>query len=192
MLVSVLKGNAPDGSFILPEGTHITKREISALVMVANGIDNQDAAKKFGIGVNTFRNHVFNVMQKLGANNRAHAIILAIQNGIIEVVEKKKLGYSHDIYYLCISCERAFSSNEVLEVEGKTVTINHVKTTLSPDYFCPYEGCHELATLGIKWEDVRQYHPEYTNVPEHGVKYDFDLNKYLVEKGYVREVIEKE
>ena len=102
MLVRVLTGNAPDGSFIIPEDIHVTRREIGALVLVANGLGNEEAAKKFGVSVNTFRNHVFNVMQKLGANSRAHAIVLAIQNGILEVDEKRRIEcMSHSRYRWC-------------------------------------------------------------------------------------------
>jgi len=186
MLVSVLRGNAPDGSFIIPEDIHVTRREISALVLVANGLDNQSAADKFGVSVNTFRNHVFNVMKKLGANSRAHAIVLAIQKGIIEVAEKRTLGdMTPDDYYLCIFCNRAFNRDEVIEVESKTIIVNHVEMTPPPEFICPYEGCDGWATHGINWNVVRKEHPEYPEIPERGVEYDFDLNKYLLVRGYL-------
>lgn len=193
MLVRVLNGNAPDGSFIIPEDIHITRREIGALVLVANGIDNQDAAKKFGVSVNTFRNHVFNVMQKLDAHSRAHAIVLAIQNGIIEVAEKRTMGnMTHDNYYLCIFCERAFNFDEVIEVEPKTVIVNHVQMTLPPEFICPYEGCNGWATYGVDWKVVRKDHPEYPEIPEKDKVYDFDLDKYLRKNGFISEVIKKD
>ena len=150
-------------------------------------MDNKEAAGKFSVTENTFRNHVFNVMKKLGANSRAHAIVLAIQNGIIEVDEKRTLGdMTPDNYYLCIFCERAFNFNEVIEVESKTIIVNHVEMTPPPELICPYEGCNGWATDGIDWKVVRKEHPEYPEVPEHGVEYDFDLNKYLLGRGYIQ------
>ena len=193
MIVRVLNGNAADGSFVIPEDIHITRREISALVVVANGLDNKDAAEKFGVSVNTFRNHVYNVMQKLGANSRAHAIVLAIQNGIIEVAEKRTLeNMTPDNYYLCIFCGRAFNFDETIEVPGKSIVVNHVEMTLPPEFICPYEDCNGWAENAVDWEVVRKDHPEYPEVPEHGVVYDFDLKKYLREEGFISEVIKKD
>ena len=186
MLVRVLRGNAPDGSFNLPENIHVTRREIGALVLVANGLDNEDAAKKFGVSVNTFRNHVFNLMKKLGANNRAHAIVIAIQNGIIEVAEKRTLERpAPDRYRYCVFCERAFKDGEAIAVQPKTITVNHVKMTLPDEYICPYEGCRGWVEHSVHWEDVREDHPEYPEIPERNVKYDFDWNKWLRDMGYM-------
>jgi len=186
MLVKVLKGNAPDGSFNLPENIHVTRREIGALVLVANGLDNEDAAKKFGVSVNTFRNHMFNLMKKLGANNRAHAIVLAIQNGIIEVAEKRTLERTApDRYYLCIFCLKTFKHDEVIKVEPKTITVNHVKMTLPPDFICPHKGCSGWAEQSVDWDVVREEHPEYPKIPEHNVEYDFDEKKYWKDMGYI-------
>lgn len=185
MLVRVLTGNAHDGSFIIPEDIHITRREIAALVMVANGLDNKNAAEKFGVSVNTFRNHVYNVMQKLGANSRAHAIVLAIQNGILEVAEKRTIeSMARDNYHWCPFCEKVFDFEDAIEVEGKTVVINHVKRTMSPEIICPYEGCKGSALFGVPWNDVRKEHPEYPEIAEIGVKYYFSMDKYLRDQDY--------
>ena len=193
MIVRVLNGNAADGSFVIPEDIHITRREISALVVVANGLDNKDAAEKFGVSVNTFRNHVYNVMQKLGANSRAHAVVLAIQNGIIEVAEKRTLeDMTPDNYYLCMFCDRAFNFDETIEVPGESIVVNHVEMTPPPEIICPYEGCNASAFHSVDWKVVCKDHPAYPEVPEHGVTYDFDFNKYLREEGFIREVIKKD
>lgn len=187
MLVRVLTGNEPDGSFIIPKDIHVTRREIGALALVANGLSNEEAADKFGVRVNTFRNHVFNVMQKLGANNRAHAIVIAIQNGIIEVAQKRTLdNMTPDNHYLCIFCERAFGSDEVIEVPRKSIIVNHVEMTPPPELICPYAGCGGWVTYAVDWKVVRKDHPEYPAVPEHGIVYDFDVDKYLRDEGYIR------
>ena len=186
MLVRVLRGNAADGSFLLPENIHITRKEITALVLVAMGWKNEEGAKKFGVSVNTFRNHVFNAMKKLGAKSREHAIILAIQNGIIEVAEKRTLeSMKSYTYYACTFCQRAFRKDEVMEVEGKTIVVNHVKATLPKVHKCPYDDCTGDILDAVPWEYMRKEHPEYPEIPERGVVYDFDLEKYLIDRGYV-------
>ena len=89
MVIRAIKGNAKDGGYDLPGNIHITKRELDALILVSRGLNNSEAAEKIYVSLNTFRNHVYNVMKKLGANNRAHALLTAIEKGMLELITKE-------------------------------------------------------------------------------------------------------
>jgi len=51
-----------------------------------NGRRNKQIADKLSIAETTVKNHISNILFKLGANDRAHAVtIFALQRGIIEL-----------------------------------------------------------------------------------------------------------
>lgn len=62
----------------------LTTKEVEVLELVGNGSSTKDIAKKLYISENTVKYHVRNILQKLGANNRAEAISHAVQKGLIE------------------------------------------------------------------------------------------------------------
>ena len=57
----------------------ITAREAEVLALLAKGATGVEAAKQLWISPETVRTHVRNAMTKLGANTRAHAIVLAMK-----------------------------------------------------------------------------------------------------------------
>jgi len=63
----------------------LTKREIQILEHVANGNTNKQIAFMLGINEQTIKNHVSAILRKLNANDRAHAVVLAIKNGLISL-----------------------------------------------------------------------------------------------------------
>ncbi len=63
----------------------ITARQAEILALLAKGTTGVEAAKQLRISPETVRTHVRNAMTKLGANTRAHAIVLAILRDQIEV-----------------------------------------------------------------------------------------------------------
>ncbi len=63
----------------------ITRREREVLTLIASGASTQQIAAELSISVPTVRTHTRNLLQKLGARNRAHAIALAMQNNWIDV-----------------------------------------------------------------------------------------------------------
>ena len=181
MVINVRQGIADDGGFIIKNNVHVTRRELETLALIGMGLSNKGVADKLGISINTVRNHIWNVMQKLGATSRANAIVLAIQNGIFEVMHKRSLhtyvrGYDH--YVLCIFCNKASLSEDYKEVESKKVVINHVEYEMPVLPGCPTEGCAGDITETIDWEEVRKHHPEYPEIPEHGVEYHYDIEWY--------------
>jgi DNA-binding NarL/FixJ family response regulator len=67
----------------------LTQRERQILSHVANGNTNKQIANKFKISEQTIKNHVSAILRKLNANDRAHAVVLAIRHGYISINSKE-------------------------------------------------------------------------------------------------------
>lgn len=63
----------------------LTNREIQVLQYVAEGLSNKETALALAIGEDTVKGHLRNMMDKLGAHNRTHAVTIGIQRGIIDL-----------------------------------------------------------------------------------------------------------
>lgn len=63
----------------------LTQREVQVLQQVAEGLSNKATAAALAIGEDTVKGHLRNIMDKLGASNRTHAVTIGIQRGIIEL-----------------------------------------------------------------------------------------------------------
>lgn len=59
----------------------LTQRELELLKWVAQGYSNKAIAQEMSISPNTVKYHIKNVLQKLGAQNRAEAVATAIRAG---------------------------------------------------------------------------------------------------------------
>ena len=63
----------------------LSSREIDVLRLIGEGNANKQIADKLSIAETTVKNHISNIFSKLGANDRAHAVTIALQRGIIEL-----------------------------------------------------------------------------------------------------------
>jgi DNA-binding NarL/FixJ family response regulator len=63
----------------------LTNRETQILRYVADGNSNKKIAQILDISEQTIKNHVSSILRKLNANDRAHAVVLAIRRGWISV-----------------------------------------------------------------------------------------------------------
>ncbi len=66
----------------------LTARETQILSYVAEGNTNKEIAGILQISEQTIKNHVSAILRKLNANDRAHAVVLAIRHGWMSVEEK--------------------------------------------------------------------------------------------------------
>ena len=64
---------------------HLTAREMEVLKLVAHGNRNKQIAHKLGITEETVKVHIKNILSKLEANDRTHAVTIAVQRGIIQL-----------------------------------------------------------------------------------------------------------
>jgi DNA-binding NarL/FixJ family response regulator len=63
--------------------TALTDREMEVLGLIANGRSNKQIAFTLSINEETAKTHVKNILAKLRANDRTHAVTLALRRGII-------------------------------------------------------------------------------------------------------------
>jgi DNA-binding NarL/FixJ family response regulator len=63
----------------------LTEREIEVLRQVAAGCSNKIIADRLFISEDTVKGHVRNILEKLNANDRTHAVTIAIRRGILEL-----------------------------------------------------------------------------------------------------------
>jgi NarL family two-component system response regulator LiaR len=62
---------------------HLTDRELEVLVLLAEGLTNQQSAQKLSISQSTFKFHMSNIFQKLCVQTRSEALVLAAKNNLI-------------------------------------------------------------------------------------------------------------
>ncbi|WP_338867588.1 response regulator transcription factor [Myxococcus stipitatus] len=63
----------------------LTARERDVLVHVAAGNANKEVAARMGISEETVKTHMKNVLTKLSAKDRTHAVVVAVRRGIIDL-----------------------------------------------------------------------------------------------------------
>jgi DNA-binding NarL/FixJ family response regulator len=63
----------------------LSPRELDVLRLIAAGNSNKRIADHLSIGEATVKSHVANILSKLGANDRAHAVTIGLKRGMIEL-----------------------------------------------------------------------------------------------------------
>lgn len=63
----------------------LTPREFEVLTLVAQGLANKEIAVKLGTASGTIKIHVQNILSKLQASDRTHAVTIALQRGILHI-----------------------------------------------------------------------------------------------------------
>jgi PAS domain S-box-containing protein len=69
-----------------PDGTghgELTRREVEILHLIATGLNTKDVAERLHVSPATIRNHVQNILGKLGAHSRLEAVAYATRNRLI-------------------------------------------------------------------------------------------------------------
>jgi DNA-binding NarL/FixJ family response regulator len=63
----------------------LTTRELEVLGLIRDGHRNKQIADRLAIAETTVNFHIKNLVGKLGANDRAHAVAIAIRRGLLNV-----------------------------------------------------------------------------------------------------------
>ncbi|HTS10405.1 MAG TPA: response regulator transcription factor [Candidatus Eisenbacteria bacterium] len=63
----------------------LTSREIDVLRLIAGGNANKDIGALLSISEETVKGHVKNILAKLDANDRTHAVMIGLKRGIIQL-----------------------------------------------------------------------------------------------------------
>jgi DNA-binding NarL/FixJ family response regulator len=61
----------------------LTPRELEVLRFVARGLSNSDIARQLVLGEATIKTHVARIFQKLNLHDRAQAVVLAYESGLV-------------------------------------------------------------------------------------------------------------
>ena len=61
----------------------LTTREVEVLQLIRDGYKNKQIAERLSISENTVDFHIKNIMDKLGANDRTHAVTIATRRGLL-------------------------------------------------------------------------------------------------------------
>jgi len=61
----------------------LTPREMQVLQLIRDGSKNKQIADQLSISENTVTFHVKNIVDKLGANDRTHAVTIAVRRGLL-------------------------------------------------------------------------------------------------------------
>ena len=64
---------------------NLTARELDILRLIAQGNANKEIAAQLSIREDTVKSHVGNILDKLGANDRTHAVTIGLKRGIIDL-----------------------------------------------------------------------------------------------------------
>lgn len=62
----------------------LTRRQRQVLLLICGGMCNKDIARELHITVKTVEWHVSNILGKLGAANRTEAVVVALQQGLLD------------------------------------------------------------------------------------------------------------
>jgi DNA-binding NarL/FixJ family response regulator len=63
----------------------LTVRELEVLSLIAKGNANKEIAAQLAVAEDTVKKHVTSILEKLGANDRTHAVTIGLERGIIEL-----------------------------------------------------------------------------------------------------------
>lgn len=63
----------------------LTSREVEVLRLIRDGYRNKQVADQLAIAETTVNFHIKNLVAKLGANDRTHAVTIAIRRGLLEL-----------------------------------------------------------------------------------------------------------
>ena len=63
----------------------LTNREMQVLKLIRDGFRNKQIADELSIAETTVNFHIKNVVDKLGANDRTHAVTIAVRRGLLPI-----------------------------------------------------------------------------------------------------------
>jgi DNA-binding NarL/FixJ family response regulator len=63
----------------------LTVRELEVLQLIRDGYRNKQIADQLAIAETTVNFHIKNLVDKLGANDRTHAVTIAVRRGLLQI-----------------------------------------------------------------------------------------------------------
>jgi len=90
-LIGKFASHLASGSKLSAKLTDLTDREKEVLLAIAKGLNNQEISEFLLIGPATVKTHVSNLLSKLGARDRAQAVVFAYESGLVEAGDPSNL-----------------------------------------------------------------------------------------------------
>lgn len=81
LLRAALSTGAGFDSSVAPEP--LTEREIEVLRLMTGGLSNREIADSLGVAEGTAKNHISNILAKLGVRDRTRAVLKALELGLV-------------------------------------------------------------------------------------------------------------
>jgi two-component system, NarL family, response regulator LiaR len=66
-----------------PPGHDLTERELEVLALMVDGLNNREIADSLTISRSTVKNHVSNILSKLGVSSRTEAVAMAVEYQLV-------------------------------------------------------------------------------------------------------------
>lgn len=67
----------------------LTEREVEVVRLLAQGLTNQEIARRLIIAESTVKTHIRNILRKTGTRNRAEVVAWATQRGLIDIADRE-------------------------------------------------------------------------------------------------------
>ncbi len=84
-IAGVLRHGRLGRSNALAMPTELSVKEEDVLRGLCKGMSNQDIADSLVISIDTVKSHIGSLLRKLKANNRTHAVVVAFQEGLVDM-----------------------------------------------------------------------------------------------------------
>lgn len=75
-----------------PQGIRLSARESEVLMCLNQGMTTKEIGRRLTISPKTAEAHIARLLSKLGARNRAHAVAVAVAEGLVTAVEETECG----------------------------------------------------------------------------------------------------
>jgi PAS domain S-box-containing protein len=82
-LLALVRERLAGPASVAPTGDVLTRRELEILRLIATGVSTKAAAVKLHVSPATVRNHVQNILGKLGAHSRLEAVAVATRQRLL-------------------------------------------------------------------------------------------------------------
>jgi DNA-binding NarL/FixJ family response regulator len=83
VLVERLRREAGAATDLPRPDRRLSPREIQVLQLLVRGLDNHQIASELFLSPRTVKNHVSDLLAKLGLSNRVQAAVYAVRHGIV-------------------------------------------------------------------------------------------------------------